>query len=86
MTKYIKKPVEVEAFKFAVDDTPEWFLEKTKNSYCEFRHDSNGVACILSTPEGSVMIARAGDFIIKGVEGEIYPCESRIFEKTYEKV
>ncbi|WP_251189884.1 hypothetical protein [Bacillus licheniformis] len=86
MPKYIKKPVEVEAFIFAVDDTPEWFLEKTKNSYCEFHYDSNGVRCILPTSEGSVMIIRAGDFVIKGVEGEIYPCESSIFEKTYDRV
>lgn len=32
------------------------------------------------------MIIRAGDFVIKGVEGEIYPCESSIFEKTYDRV
>ncbi len=86
MPKYTKKPVEVEAFIFAVDDTPEWFLEKTKNSYCEFHYDSNGVRCILPTSEGSVMIIRAGDFVIKGVEGEIYPCESSVFEKTYDRV
>ncbi|MEC0475655.1 hypothetical protein [Bacillus licheniformis] len=86
MPKYREKPVEVEAFKFAVDDTPEWFLEKTKNSYCEFHYDSNGVRCILPTSEGSVMIIHAGDFVIKGVEGEIYPCESSIFEKTYDPV
>ena len=32
------------------------------------------------------MIARGGDYIIKGVQGEIYPCKSDIFEQTYEKV
>jgi len=32
------------------------------------------------------MIANVGDWIIKGVEGEFYPCKPSIFEKTYEKV
>lgn len=32
------------------------------------------------------MIAKAGDYIIKGVNGEIYPCKPDIFEKTYELV
>jgi len=32
------------------------------------------------------MTASVGDFIIKGVEGEFYPCKPDIFEKTYEQV
>ena len=32
------------------------------------------------------MTARAGDYIIRGVNGEIYPCKADIFEKTYEVV
>jgi hypothetical protein len=32
------------------------------------------------------MKASIGDFIIKGVNGEFYPCKPDIFEKTYEKV
>lgn len=32
------------------------------------------------------MIARAGDYIIRGVEGEIYPCKASIFEATYQLV
>ena len=39
----------------------------------------------IKTLEG-VMHANIGDFIITGVNGEIYPCKPDIFEKTYEKV
>lgn len=37
------------------------------------------------TLEGT-MIAEVGDYIIKGVRGEIYPCKPDIFEQTYEEV
>jgi hypothetical protein len=40
---------------------------------------------IIKTLEGT-MKASIGDFIIKGVNGEFYPCKPDIFEKTYEKV
>ena len=40
---------------------------------------------IIETLEGD-MIARAGDWIIKGIQGELYPCKPDIFEATYERV
>jgi hypothetical protein len=44
---------------------------------------SDGV--MINTLEGN-MKASIGDFIIKGVQGELYPCKPDIFEKTYEEV
>ena len=44
---------------------------------------SDGV--LINTLEGN-MKASIGDWIIKGVSGEFYPCKPDIFEKTYEKV
>ena len=41
--------------------------------------------CEIKTLEGT-MIANAGDYIIQGVNGEIYPCKADIFDKTYEAV
>lgn len=41
--------------------------------------------CEIKTLEGT-MIARAGDYIIRGVNGGIYPCKPDIFEKTYEAI
>ena len=38
----------------------------------------------IQTLEGT-MIASVGDYIIRGVNGELYPCKPDIFEKTYEK-
>ena len=40
---------------------------------------------IINTLEGD-MKANIGDYIITGVNGEVYPCKPDIFEKTYEKV
>ena len=48
-----------------------------------FKVESDGL--IIKTLEGE-MKASIGDFIIKGVQGEFYPCKPDIFEKTYEKV
>jgi len=39
----------------------------------------------IHTLEG-FMTVRKGDYIIKGVEGEFYPCRADIFERTYEEV
>lgn len=44
-----------------------------------------GPHMIIPTLEGD-MVAREGDFIIKGVQGEFYPCKPDIFEQTYEEV
>lgn len=40
---------------------------------------------IITTLEGD-MVVTSGDWIIKGVKGEYYPCKPDIFEKTYERV
>ena len=40
--------------------------------------------CTIQTPEGR-MHAKLGDYIIQGVNGEMYPCKPDIFLKTYEK-
>ncbi len=86
MPKYRKKPVEVEAFRFGIDKPPEWVDQafKCRDYDLEYHIDSVGPSLIISTLEGE-MTARQGDYIIKGVEGEIYPCKPDIFEKTYEK-
>lgn len=79
MAKYRKKPVVIEAVKWDGKD----FVPIT-----EFMHNLYGVSgenLTISTMEG-VMIANPGDWIIKGVKGEFYPCKPDIFEATYEAV
>jgi len=43
------------------------------------------IYCLIQTLEGK-MKGDFGDFIIKGIQGEVYPCKPDIFETTYEKV
>jgi hypothetical protein len=45
----------------------------------------NGVAMYIRTLEGT-MLAREGDWIIKGVAGEFWPCKAHVFNATYEPV
>lgn len=88
--KYRKKPIEVEAFQLGIDYIPDWFMDKVttndivlhgKSSGFEHQNDINAD---IKTLEG-IMHANFGDFIIRGVNGEIYPCKPDIFEKTYEE-
>ena len=79
--KYRKKPVEIEAFQFGKDDFPPWFTQEIYEDNVVLKDKS----AYIKTLEGT-MIANSGDFIIKGVKGEIYPCKADIFEQTYEKV
>lgn len=80
MDKYRKKPVEVEAVQFVPGTDPcipgvryyAWTL-------------AGGECCYIDTPEGKTR-AKPGDWIIRGVVGELYPCSPEVFELTYEAV
>ena len=83
--QFRKKPVVIQAFQFqqptSVDVAPEWLIEAIRQS--DFLV-VDGMAHI-TTLEG-VMTAQPGDWIIRGVKGEIYPCKPDIFAATYEPV
>ena len=89
--KFRKKPVVIEAFKFYVDAMPDWFMDKvTSNDVilnnCNFkRYSIDEAYCEIQTLEG-IMRGNGGDYIIQGVNDEIYPCKPGIFEKTYDIV
>nr|DAX67701.1 MAG TPA: PGDYG protein [Caudoviricetes sp.] len=78
--KYRKKPVVVEAVRWNSNNYKEviGFAENNKIWF-----DALGNIWI-STLEGD-MIAQKWDYIIKGVQGELYPCKPDIFAETYEK-
>lgn len=90
--KYRKKPVEIEAFRYDGDFIdkdgnyyiPGWGIEAFENNIIKYNSYDNGKLAI-ETLEGT-MIADMGDYIIKGVNGELYPCKTDIFRKTYELV
>lgn len=89
MAKYRKKPVVIEAIQWDGNNEKEIenfsgcivsrLTEMKKNQSVEIDY----LQC--KTLEG-VMLASLGDFIIKGVQGEFYPCKPDIFEQTYERV
>jgi hypothetical protein len=90
MAKYRKKPVVIEAFKWTggPDQTedPEWICDAIKRGDAWFNYiGTPAVNMEIRTLEGN-HIANQGDWIIQGVQGEIYPCKPDIFAKTYELV
>jgi hypothetical protein len=86
MAKYRKKPVVIEAIKWKGHNWNEIcdFLGVPENGHGHIESVEN-MQVIIQTLEGD-MKADQGDFIIKGVNGEFYPCKPDIFHKTYEKV
>ena len=93
MSVYRKKPVEIEAFRMGMDARPDWFQDKvTTNEIITFSMEPSNnpfdfvpTYCEINTLEGT-MRGDYGDYIIKGVNGEIYPCKTEIFAKTYDFV
>lgn len=94
--KYRKKPIEVDAVLWNGDNQREMFDFLTNgekvNDYMtasgdSFLIDHSAVkgGLVIKTLEGK-MAATIGDYIIKGVNGEFYPCKPDIFEQTYERV
>lgn len=84
MSKYRKKPVVIEAEQFTEENKDRAFNFITCNRYP--KHDAEGNReLVIQTLEGE-MTAVLGDWIIKGVKGEFYPCKPDIFEATYESV
>lgn len=80
----------IEAFlwtgNFDEKTAPKWFLESLKKDEAELWKRVDGTCdLVIKTLEGT-MSAEHGDYIIKGVQNEIYPCKPDIFEQTYEKV
>jgi len=87
MKKYVKKPIVVEAMKFEGDMRSyhaivSWVKESGFNQDYEVMCNFGRGGIALPTLEGD-MTANVGDWIIKGVKGEFYPCKPDIFEATY---
>lgn len=85
---YKKIPVSVECFRLGYDKIPKWFQEHIRmNNVSNIDSFMEGVneTVKIKTLEG-VMNAIQGDYIIKGVKGEIYPCKAEVFKETYQYV
>jgi len=83
--KYRKRPVIIEAFQWTggpdQEEDPEWIIDAINAGQIWFKDHH----MYIHTLEGDHQ-ANIGDFIIQGIQGEIYPCKPDIFESTYEKV
>lgn len=75
--KFVKKPVEIEAIQYSGANAT------VINAFTEGKSYPINGKLIIPTLEGE-MQATEGDWIIKGVNGEFYPCKPDIFEKTYD--
>lgn len=80
--KYRKKPVVIEAMLYTGENWVEvatWLRTSSRPI-----GQSSKREVVIHTLEGD-MLASPGDYIIRGVQGEFYPCKPDIFEQTYEK-
>jgi hypothetical protein len=95
MARFRKLPLEIEAVQFqGVDQRdgnniillaearPQW-IQDALDSRAMMLNGPNSIG--VATKEGT-MTASQGDWIIRGVQGELYPCKPDIFEATYEPV
>lgn len=99
MAKYRKKPVVVEVFHlvdlgyYTVKEALKFMgqpvntyrgigIEQPFDKYMQIVWKNNGL--VIPTLEGN-HLAKVGDYIIKGVKGEVYPCKPDIFLETYEE-
>lgn len=83
--QYRKKPIEIEAFQWTGDEyqleDPVWIVDLIEEGKVTINYPN----MFIETLEGT-MKADAGDYIIRGVKGEVYPCKPDIFEATYELI
>lgn len=86
--KFRKKPVVIEAFQWTggpnQPEDPVWACEAIRAGSVRFENvGTPDAALLIDTLEGTHR-ANQGDWIIRGVKGELYPCKPDIFEATYE--
>lgn len=80
MGKYRKKPVIVDAVKYDKDH-----IGKALDFCDDMKYDPATNTYFIRTLEGDMDIYD-GDYIIKGVNGEFYPCKPDVFKMTYEPI
>lgn len=83
--KYRKKPVEIDAVQWVSDNIEQVYEMLGDNLIINTDEDKDEVKHFINTLEGKMEMSW-GDYIIKGVKGEFYPCKPDIFELTYEKI
>lgn len=85
MAKYRKKPVVIEAVQWTGKNIDEIKKLKRSSVFLNSVNAFDDKLLVIATLEGN-MKANIGDYVIKGVQGELYPCKPDIFHATYDKV
>lgn len=88
MSKFRKKPVVIEAWEWDQSEASlEYLIDIQKVPFDRVKISGKGIVKFLSikTLEGRHVVSN-GDWIIKGIKGEFYPCKPDIFEATYEQI
>ena len=94
--QYVKKAIPIFAFKYDGDlflsngeeNAPYWAIEAYNEGvlyYYDSQYESYTRTLKIKTLEGD-MHCSVGDYIIKGIHGELYPCRADIFEESYVEV
>jgi len=90
MARFRKRPVEIEAIPVQAllyaaandwDQLPGWIMEAYELGEIVFLVNS----MVITTLEGE-MVGKFDDWIIRGVKGEVYPCNADVFAATYDIV
>lgn len=92
--KYRKKPIEIEVFQYTGNlevycesEIPKWIYDALVLGILSLvpSYSLGKTDLVIQTLDGSVCV-NEGDYIIKGIQGELYPCRKDIFEMNYEEV
>lgn len=79
--KYVKKPIVIEAIQYTGENTED-VVNFITDRHCTILNDKR---ILINTLEGNIE-ASLNDYIIKGVQGEFYPCKPDIFKSTYDLI
>ena len=84
MQKFVKKPVVIEAIQYDGTNITEIesFVGEKLSTIMSSVEDTQ---LVIPTLEGDMKVSK-GDYVIKGIKGEFYPCKPDVFEKTYDVV
>jgi len=88
MKKYRKKPIVIEAVKYTgrnLTEIKEWCPKALKKASDLSVIIEGDRSLIIETLEGDMRL-RAGDYLIKGIANEYYPCKNEVFIRSYEEV
>lgn len=95
--KAVKKPVKIEAIQLTRDNIFEvrTFIDGKQPAVDNYQDmeawmvyedivKASGLKLMTLESDGQTQVADIGDYIIKGIQGEFYPCKPDIFEATYD--